>query len=343
MIKAVLVFALIVFVANTGTTGTTGTFFEGLSQKLGLTSAQVEDGNTCLNGLGDLIAQLQTLLENPEQNVESMGNTLLAFYQDARSQVQEDCEAFVGDIMSVLTQSMTPPRGSTSGTIDYEAIIQANLETYFPQIVQQLGGMTNQLLNGQQLGAGSTAAYVLQILVGIAKPAVTNMASSTMGGKYVPFDLTKFVPKFFDAFFKTLGIQTTSKDLVSCVALVQKLSAENDKFLLDAPKLALFDKLDRSSTLYGKFVDTVQGCQGAIKIGDLTIGRIIRAVTKNPSRYLYQIFYNTVLAFPTMEQTFEMELGYLFQGQYDLAGRIDALRVQAMLKGVVNFATAEVM
>jgi hypothetical protein len=247
----------------------------------------------------------------------------------------------------VLTPKMQSSGSSTgqptqnNGTPDFGTAIQANWETYFPQIIQQLGGMVNQLLNNQELAAGKTLAYAIQILAGVEKPKITNLPNNMVTGKYVAFDIKKFIPKFFDSFFKTLGIQANSQALVSCLNLVQNLATEYNKFITASAKLGLFDQLDQSASFYGKFVDTVKGCEGAIKIGDLTIGRIYRAVMKNQNRYLYQIFLNTMMSFPSMQQTAEMEGIYIAQGQYDLAGTIDALRIQAMLKGVVNFATAE--
>jgi hypothetical protein len=343
MIKAILVLSFIVFAANgaTAATGTTtGTFFEGFSQKLGLTSIQIEHSGICFQSLENLLNQLQTLIQTTEQDVEPMGMALLAFYQDAKSQLQVECQDFAMDIVSVLLKNMQPSADGQGP--DVEAIIHANLETYFPQIVQQLGGMVNQLVNGQEFQAGNSAAYIIQIVVNTEKPKTTSLPASITGGKYVAFDVKKFIPKFFDAFLTALGVRTTSKGLVSCWNLVQILSKENDRFVVDAPALDLFDKLDRSAALYGKFVDTVKGCQDAFLTFDLTVGRVIRAIQKNPSKYMYQIFLNTVLQFPALEQTIQMESAYLFQGQYDLAGKVHASRLQAILKGVVTFSTVEV-
>jgi hypothetical protein len=343
MIKALLVLGFIALAVSQPATGTTGpTFLDGFSEKLGLTETEVDDANTCVQGIENLLMDLQDTLQTTDQEVEAIGNALLAYYKRVQSQLPEACQAFALDLVNALTKHIQPTEDGEMPNI--QALIEANLETYFPQLVQQLGVLIDKLVNGQEYEAGKTVAYILQIVYGIEKPQAAQLASNVAGGSYVPFDAKKFIPKFFDSFFKTLGLKTvTSKPISSCWTLVQNLATANDKFVADAPKLDFFDTVERSAALYGKFVDTVKGCKDTFAIVDLTVGRIVRTVNRNQSKYLYQIFLNTITNFPAIEQTIQMEATYIFTGQYDVAGRIDALRLQSILKGVVNFATAEVI
>jgi hypothetical protein len=326
---------------NTGNTDTFGSaeiFFQALSQRLGLPE-KFDDANTCLEGLGKLVGQLQELIEN-SQDVETMTFAFLLFYQDAQSQVEVYCGTFALDIMSVLSQNIETTEGNQ--TTNFETVVQANWETYFPQIIQKIGEAVNQLVTGDAFGAGDTVGYIIQVLSGIEKPQALSSTSRVVPGKYVAFNLKKFVSGFFDTFARTLGVSSdNSKGILSCVTLVQTLNTEYATFVAAVAGLDFFDRLDKGADFYGKVVDTVKGCTVAMNAGNLTIGRIYRTIKKNSGQILYQIFLNTLLNFPTFQQSIELEATYIMQGLYDLAGKTDAIRVKAMLNGIVDFGTAE--
>jgi hypothetical protein len=271
-----------------------------------------------------------------QPDIEGLVMALFTFYQDAQYQIEEDCGDVASNLESVL---------SRSATSDLGAIIQANWETNFPKVIQKLGEAIKKLVDGDEYGAGTTVGTVLRSLAGLETIQVTTQSTTLPKGKAVAFDVKKFIPKFFDMFFKTLKVTTaSSKDILTCVTGIQTISNEFTKFNteMSKPTLTLFDRLDKSAAFYGKAVDTVKGCQNAVqKTGDIIVGRIYRAIIAKPDQSLYQIFLNTFLNFASIQQSIELEATYIALGQYDNAGKTDATRFQSMLSGVVNFAVAE--
>jgi hypothetical protein len=354
--KAILVLALVVLAAN-AVDG--DAFYQGFTQKLGLTGNQIQDGRNCFDTVSQLVGQLNTILQGSESteggdgtnggegsmsapNFEEIFTSLLGLYGSAQSSIQGECGPFISDLSSVLApNSQNPSMQGLNEDVTIDEIVSINWNWYFPQIIQQFGKWVNQLNLAQDNEAGMTTAYILQILTGHAIPQATPEVSMVLG-KSVPFDKNTFINQFFTAFFKTLGfkaadITTNVKGISTCVVdTIPKLITLVTNFQTQIARLSVLDAFFASKTFYANLISTFKNCKPAFTVLDTISQKIIKQT--NDENGAYQIFLNSALNFPQLDSTIMQEYLLIDQGKYALAGETEAKRWQTIFKNVVNFA-----
>jgi len=278
------------------------------------------------------------------QNLDQLISSLFGFYSQAKSAIQGECQAFLGDLQTALEADSENP--SMVGLVDptSDEIIGANLDFYFPQVVKQIGTLVQQLHDASFNEAGATHAYILQILFGNQIPDAVAQPTSIPQGKLVTFNQKNFFTQYLNGFFKTLGgfkaadVTNNVKSISACYDSFTKINAQITSFQKQIAKLAALDTFFATKAFVSTFATNFKGCKPAFQLLDTLNTKINTKISASvDNKGWYQVFLNLALNFDQVENSLQAQATYVDQGKYEIAGNTGANTVKALFANVATF------
>jgi hypothetical protein len=296
-------------------------YYQGFTQQFGFTAGEVQDGYTCFAAVAQIIQSAQTAIQTRDLN------GLLTLAQQAKTQILTACAPYVGDFQ---TYAMANADGQTP---------QQVMEQYGPQVIQQFATWANYLAAGQDMEAGQTEAYILQILMGAQQPAVLPTPQYDWS-KYQPFNEDAYFSDYLGAFYNTLGLaqQVDLTTIPNCVAVMTGIFQNMTQTEMAFYSGDFDGKIDAVQTFADSLLQGVKSCQGAIDAYGVVMVPVLEAFIQDPVHYLLTVADNAALNFPEILQNIQQQSVDIVEGNYTDAGTLNAQNMQTILKGLVNYA-----
>jgi hypothetical protein len=296
-------------------------YFQGFTQQFGFEQTQVQDLDTCFVGIAQLIGGVKADLQAHDLNA------VLQTLQGVQVQLASVCGAWEQDITQY---AIANSNGQTPKQI---------FEQYGPQIIQQVATWANYLAAGQDLEAGQTEAYIIQILMGAQQPTVIP-APQYDWSKYQQMNQDVFIQQYLGGLFNTLGLgQEVDIDaILNCVHTMEGVFQGLDQVHTTYVTADFGGKLDAIQTGLDNVIQGLKSCQAAIQADALLLVPVYEAFVQNPVGFLLHVLDNTATNLPELINMVQQEQIDVFEGNYTAAGVVKAERMQTVFNGIVDFA-----
>jgi hypothetical protein len=293
-------------------------YTQGFIQQFGFDQAQVQDLSTCFIGLSQIINGLKADVQAGDLN------SALQTLQGVQAQLATICGAWAEDINQYVAEN---GNGQQPKQI---------WEQFAPQIIQQVATWANFLAAGDDLQAGQTEAYIIQILMGAQQPAALDMPQFNFTN-YVPFDQDTFFQQYLGAFYDTLGMtQVVNVDeVIECIDTMQGVFRN----FTQIPQPTDFDsKLDAIQTALDSVIQGLKSCENVLYVEKLSLIAMRDAFVQDPVAFILRIVDNIATNLPELIVSQQQVSVDVVEGNYTGAGVVEAQRVQTIFAGVFNFA-----
>jgi hypothetical protein len=296
-------------------------YTQGFSNQFGFTAAEMQDSYTCFAGASQIIGNVKTAL----QAGDLAG--LITAVQQAKAQFMTSCGPYFVDFQTYATANAD---GQTP---------QQVMEQYGPQVIQQVATWANYLATGQDMEAGQTEAYILQILMGTQQPTVLPTPQYNWNN-LTAFNQDAFFQQYLGAFFNTLGLaqEVNITSIQACATTVETLFQGFGQTEMAFVTGDFDGKIDAIQGLVDTVLQGMKSCQGALDANLLLLAPIYQAFSQDPVTFLLTVVDNTALNLPEIIQSVQQEEVDIAEGDYSDAGDLKAQRMQTVFNGVVNFA-----
>jgi hypothetical protein len=239
------------------------------------------------------------------------------------------CKTYIGELEIFLYTH-------ANFTYQGENVIQVNWDTYAPEIIQQYAHVIDQINEGNYYQAGQLEAQIFQILIGTYQPTVLPSPQFNYSN-YVQFNVSTFLTEFYTANLKVWGVTnpTDVNNVIDCANQFYNLSQSWAALEQQAGDASDFhEKVPYIKEGFADLIDVWVGCSGAWEVYQEINADLWDQFEANPVGTILRIAYNVAENLPEIVYDSQQMGVYDIQGEYDLAGELDANMTQLILNGL---------
>jgi hypothetical protein len=296
-------------------------YLNGFSQQLGLDQTVIQDGVNCVAGIQTAVGELIQIVQENENNIPGLLLQAQGLVQELQSKLAFECQPVAEDVATIVDQALDGK--------DLEQTVKANVELYFPQVVQKVAQYVQYMAHGEAEKAGQTEAYILQVLLGTQQPETLPVPVATHYATYDESDYERLMNEYMPTFYKTLGFENVNVDsLDQCTSEIQKINTYLWGLAQVLPGMELDEKILAVRDFVDVAAEELRQCEEAIEFGKEVLSRVFEAADGNIVGYVLESIENLALNLPEYGQLDQKITVDMQEGEYVQAGKDKARMIQ---------------